>query len=260
MRLSGSSDMGFAPPRVMRPSKGSRIVMFEATDQRIIEMHPQSETRWEAECGRALQQTAIASLVADLRSVAALPPESKRCAVPSLAAASVFGREIRLNAVDSKALAGEIEQRLQRIADRVNAINELGNCYRYLITDSLTFANYHAGIETLLRCAAEGHPNSRTRAAARRSLAIYLAGLADLSRTIDSDRAHWVDRLGEDRVAQVRSLNRDRLMDESLALAEVLSNENRAAGRDADKKLEELRKAIVRPGGDPAWPDRVVQP
>jgi hypothetical protein len=223
--------------------------------QRIIETHPQSETRWEAECGRALQQTAIASLVADLRSVAALPPESKRCAVPSLAAACVFGGETRLNAVDSKALAGEIEQRLQRIADSVNAINEPGNCYRYLITNSLTFANYHAGIETLLRCAAEGHPNSRTRAAARRSLAIYLAGLADLSRTIDSDRAHWVDRLGEDRVEQIRSLNRDGLMHESIALAAELSKENREAGRMPDEKIEELGKANVRRGGDPARPD-----
>jgi hypothetical protein len=223
--------------------------------QRIIETHPQSETRWEAECGRALQQMKIASLVADLRSVAALPPESKKCAGPTLAAACVFGGETRLNAVDSKALAAEIEQRLQMIADRVNAVNEPRICCFHLIMDCSTLSQYHAGTEAILRCAAERHPNSRTRAMARRSLAIYLAGLADLSRTIDSDRAHWVDRLGENRVEQIRSLNRDRLMHESIALAAELSKKNREAGRIPDEKIEELRKANVRRGGVPARQD-----
>jgi hypothetical protein len=221
----------------------------------IAETHSQSATRWEAECGLAVQQMEVMSLVADLRSVAALPPESKQCAGPALAAACVFGGETRLCAVDSMVLVREIEQRLQRIADRVNDIDNPGIFYFHLIMDSPTLSQYHAGTEALLRRAAGGHPDLRFRAGARRSLAIYLAGIADLNRTIDSNRAYWIDRLGEDRVTQIRSLNRDRLLDESLALAEALSNENRAAGRDADKKLEELRKAIVRPGGDPARPD-----
>jgi hypothetical protein len=66
---------------------------------------------------------------------------------------------------------------------------------------------------------AVGHPDARFRAGARRALAIYLAGIADLARTIDSDRAHWVDHLGEDRVEQIRRLNPDRLMHESSVLA-----------------------------------------
>jgi hypothetical protein len=221
----------------------------------IAETHPQPAARWEAECGLAVQQMEVMSLVADLRSVAALPPESKQCAGPALAAACVFGGETRLCAVDSMVLVREIEQRLQRIADRVNDIDNPGIFYFHLIMDSPTLSQYHAGTEALLRRAAGGHPDLRFRAGARRSLAIYLAGIADLNRTIDSDRDYWIDRLGEDRVTQIRNLNRDRLLDESLALAEALSNENRAAGRDADKKLEELRKAIVRPGGDPARPD-----
>jgi hypothetical protein len=226
----------------------------------IAEAHPQSATRWEAECGLAVQQMEVMSLVADLQSVAALPPESRQCAGPALAAACVFGGETRLRAVDSMVLVRETEQRLQRIADRVNEVDNPGIFYFHLIMDSPTLSQYHADIEALLRRAVGGHPDLRFRAGARRSLAIYLAGIADLNRTIDSNRAYWIDRLGEDRVTQIRSLNRDRLMDESLALAEALSDENRAAGRDADKKLEELRKAIVRPGGGPARPDRVVQP
>jgi hypothetical protein len=212
----GAENLGPAAGQIMR---------------RIAETHPRSATRFEAECGRALQQMEIASLVADLRSVAALPPESKQCAGPGLAAACVFGGESRLNAVDSRALVREIEQRLQRIADRVREVNNPGSSYFHLIMDSPTLSRYHAGTETLLRCVAKGHPSWRFRAAARRSLAIYLTGIADLSRTIDSDRAHWVDRLGEDRVEQIRRLNPDRLMHESSALAEEISKENQEAGR-----------------------------
>jgi len=214
--------------------------------RRIAETHPQSETRWDAECGLAIQEMKIASLVADLRSVAAVPPGSKKCNVPGLAAACVVGGETRLNAVDSKALVREIERRLQRIADRVNEVKKPGSCFFHLIVDIPTFSQYHAGTETLLRRAAEGHPG------ARRSLAIYLAGMADLSRTIDSDRAHWVDRVGEDRVEQIRRLNPDRLMNESSALAEELSKANQEAGRTRDAKIEALRKANVGRGGDPA--------
>jgi len=188
--------------------------------RRIAEMHPQSETRWEADCGLALQQMQIASLVADLRSVASVPPGSKKCAGSGVAAACVSGGETRLIAVDSKALVREIERRLQTIADRVNDVKQPGICCFHLVMDSPTLSQYHAGTETLLRCVAERHPNSRFRAAARHSLAIYLAGIADLSRTIDSDRAHWVDRLGEVRVEQIRRLDPDRLIHESRSLAE----------------------------------------
>jgi hypothetical protein len=228
--------------------------------QRIAETHPHSAIRFEAECDLAIQKMEIASLVADLRSVAALPPESKKCAGPALAAACVFGGETRLSAVDSKALVREIERRLQRIIDRVNDVDNPASSYFRLIMDSPTLSQFHAGTETLLRRVAEGHPNGRFRAAARRSLAIYLAGLAGLSRTIDSDRARWVDRLGEDRVAQIRRLNPDRLMDESRALAEKIAKENQAAGRIPDAKIEELRKANARRGGAPARQDRASQP
>jgi hypothetical protein len=227
---------------------------------RIAETHPQSETRWDAECGLASQQMRIASLVAELRSVADVSPGSKKCNVPGLAAACVSGGETRLNAVDSKALVREIERRLQRIADHANDVTKPGICYFHLIMDSTTLLQYYAGTETLLRCVAERHPMSRSRAGARRSLAIYLAGLADLSRTIDSDRAYWVDRLGEDRVEQIRRFNPDRLMQESSALAEELSRENQGAGRIPDPKIEELRKANIRRGSVPAHPDRVFQP
>ncbi len=227
--------------------------------RRIAETHPQAETRWEAECALALEQTEIASLVADLRSLAALPPDSKKCAGPALAAACVFGGEARLNAVDSKALVREIEQRLQRIAGRVNEVKRPGICYFHLIMDSPTFSQYHAGIETLLRRVAEGHSDARFRAGARRSLAIYLAGLADLSRTIQSDRAYWVDRLGEDRVDQIRRLDPDRLVRESKSLAEEISKENQEIGRIPDPKIEELRKGNVCRGGDPDRPHRVFQ-
>jgi hypothetical protein len=100
---------------------------------------------------------------------------------------------------------------------------------------------YHAGTEALLRSVAAGHPNSSCRAAARRSLAIYLAGIADLSRTIDSERSYWVDRLGEDRVAQIRRINADRQMHEAGALAEQVSREYQEAGRTPDPKIEKLR-------------------
>jgi hypothetical protein len=230
------------------------------TLRRIAETHPQAETRWEAECGLALQQMAIASLVADLRSVAAVPPGSKKCSGPEMMAACVFGGEAGLNAIDSKALVREIEQRLQKIADHANDIKEPGNCYRHLIMDSNTLSQYHAGTEALLRSVAEGHPNWRSRAGARRALAIYLAGLADLSRTIDSDRVYWVNRLGENRVEQIRRLSADRLMHESAALAEELSKENQEAGIAPDAKIEELRKANAGRGRDSALPDRVVPP
>jgi hypothetical protein len=226
--------------------------------RRIAETHPQSATRWEAECARALQQMEIASLVADLRSVAALPPGSKQRACPELAAACVFGGESRLNAVDSRALVREIEQRLQRIADRVKDVNNPGSSCFHLIVDSPTLSQYHAGTETLLRCVAEGHPSWRLRASARRSLAIYLAGIADLSRTIDSDRARWVVRLGEDRVEQIRRLNPDRLIHESSALAEEISQENQEAGRIPDMKIEGLRKASAHRGVN--GPARIESP
>jgi hypothetical protein len=228
--------------------------------RRIAETHPQPATRSDAECGLALQQMEIASLVADLRPVAALPPESKQCAGPGLAAACVFGGEARLKAIDSKALVHEIEQRLQRISDRVQEVENPGSCYFHLIMDSPTLSRYHAGTETLLRSAAKSHPSWRFRAAARRSLAIYLAGIADLSRTIDSDRARWVDRLGEDRVEQIRRLDWDRLMHESSALAEEISKENQAAGRIPDAKIEELRKAYAHRHSEPDRRDRAVQP
>jgi hypothetical protein len=226
----------------------------------IAETHPQSATRWEAECGLARQQMEIASLVADLRAVASLPPESKQCAVPGLAAACVFGGETRLFAVDSKALVNEIEHRLKRIANRVNDVNNPGIIYFHLTMDTPILSQYHAATEALLRRAAGGHPDLRFRAGARRSLATYLAGIADVSRTIDSNRAYWVDRVGEDRVMQIRNLGRDRLLNESSALADELSNENQAAGRIPDKKVEALRKANVRPGGDPPRPQRVSPP
>ena len=210
--------------------------------QRIAETHPQSATRWEAECGLALQQMEILSLVADLRSVAALPPESKQCAGPQLALPASSAESLDSSAVDSRALVREIEQRLQRIANRVNDVNNPGSSF-HLIMDSPTLSQYHAGTETLLRRVAEGHPSWRLRASWRRSLAIYLAGLAGLTRTIDSDRARWVVRLGEDRVEQIRRLDPDRLIHESRALAEEISQENQEAGRIPDMKIEELRKA-----------------
>ncbi len=103
--------------------------------RRIAESHPQATTRLEAECGLALQQMEIASLVAGLRSVAGLPPEAKHCAGPGLAAACVFGGESRLNTVDSTALVGEIEQRLRRIADRGKEINVTGIFYFHMLID-----------------------------------------------------------------------------------------------------------------------------
>jgi len=125
----------------------------------------------------------------------------------------------------------------------LNDVKQPETCYLHLIMDSTTFSQHCAGTETLLRRVAEGHPNVRFRAGARRSLAIYLAGL---SRTIESDRARWVDRLGEDRVGQIRRLSSDGLMHESRAIAENLSKANLEAGRIPDPKIEELRKANVR--------------
>jgi hypothetical protein len=211
--------------------------------RRIAETHPQPDVRWDAECALAIQQMQIASLVAELRFVAAEPPGSKKCAGPALAAACVFGGETRLNAIDPKPLVGEIEQRLQRIAVRVNDVKEPGISYFHLITDCPTLSQYHAGTEALLRFVAKGDPNPRCRAAARRSLAIYLAGLAELSRMIDSERSRWVDRLGEDRVQQIGHLNPDRLLDEARALAEAISTENQQAGKLPDAKIEKLRTA-----------------
>jgi hypothetical protein len=214
--------------------------------RRIAETHPHLDIRWEAECGLALQEMKIASLVAELRSVASLPPGSKQCAVPELAASSVFGGKTRLSAVDSKALVREIEERLQRIADRVNEVKEPGPCYFHLIVDSPALSQYHAGTEKLLRSAAERHPNRRFRAGARRSLAIYLAGIAALSGRIDSDRAFWIDALGEDRVEQIRRRDRVRLIQESSALADELSKENQSAGKIPDAQIEKLRQANSR--------------
>ena len=209
--------------------------------------------------GLANQEMKIASIVAELRSVAALPPGSKKCNVPRLAAACVSGGETRLIAVDSKGLVREIEWRLQRIADHANDVTKPGICYSHMIMDCATLSQYHAATETLLRHVAEGHPNLRSRAGPA-SLAIYLAGIAGLSRTIDSDRAYWIDRLGEDRVEQIRRLNPDRLMQESSTLAEQLSKEYLEAGRIPDEKIEELRKANAGRAGDPAHPDGVFQP
>ena len=48
----------------------------------IAESHPQPEVRWQAECGLAIRQMEIVSLVADLRSVAAEPPGSKSAPEP----------------------------------------------------------------------------------------------------------------------------------------------------------------------------------
>jgi hypothetical protein len=50
-----------------------------AADQilpRVAEAHPRSEIRMEADCGLAIEQMELAKLVADIRSVAALPPDS----------------------------------------------------------------------------------------------------------------------------------------------------------------------------------------
>jgi negative regulator of replication initiation len=213
--------------------------------KRIAESHPQATTRLEAECGLAIQQMEIASLVAGLRSVASLPPEAKHCAGPGLVAARVFGGESRFNTVDSIALVNQIEQRLRRIADRGKELNDPGLSYFHLIMDAPTLLQYHAGTEMLLRREAEGHPGRRFRAVARRSLAIYLAGIADLSRTIDSDRVYWVERLGGDRVEQIRRLDPDRLMSEASALAEEISKENQEAAKVPDAKIEGLRKQRV---------------
>ncbi len=86
---------------------------------------------------------------------------------PALAAASVYGGEARLNAVDSMVLVHEIERRLEKIAGRANDVKRPGICYFHLITDSPTFSRYHARIETLLRRVAEGHHDVRFRAGAR---------------------------------------------------------------------------------------------
>jgi hypothetical protein len=77
---------------------------------------------------------------------------------------------------------------------------------------------------------------------------------------VSESLARWVDRLGEDRVVQIRRLNPDRLMVESRALAEEISKENRQAGRIPDAKIEELRKSNARRDGEPARQDRVSQP
>ena len=211
--------------------------------ERIAESHPQPEVRWQAECGLAIRQMEIVSLVADLRSVAAEPPGSKQCAGPALAAACVYGGAARLSDVDPKELVREIEGRLERITGRVNNLVEPGVCCFHLIMDCPTLAQYHAGTEALLRSVAARHTNPRCRAAARRSLAIYLAGIADLSRTIDSNRAFWVDRLGEERVAQIRHQDRDRLLHEARALANELFKEYQESGRGPDAKIEKLRNA-----------------
>ncbi len=218
------------------PSAGE--ILFD-----IAKTHPRAETRFEAECGLAARRMPIASLAADLRSVASLPPDSKKCQDPALAAACVSGGEARLIAVDSTALVRDLEGRLKRIANRVNDVKKPGICYFHLIMDSPTLSQYHAGTERLLRGVAESHPNPGVRAGARRSLAIYLAGLAGLSRSIDLDRAHWVDRLGEERVQQIGRMSRDRLREESRALAEEISAENREAGKTPDARIEALRKA-----------------
>jgi hypothetical protein len=185
----------------------------------IAGVHPRAPIRWEADCGLAIQQMEAVRLVADLRSVAALPPESKKCAGPGLAAACVVGGETRLDAIDSRALVDEIERRLQGIANGVNNIKEPGICTSHLINDCPTLAQYHAGTEILLRRVAEGHPDQRWRTAARRKLAAYLVGLADLSSTIQSDRAYWVDRIGGNRVEQICSFEPALLEREASELA-----------------------------------------
>ena len=185
--------------------------------RRIVGTHPRSEIRWEAGCALVIHQMGIASLVAGLRSVAALPLEAKHCAGPGLEAASVFGGETRLNAVDSTALVREIEERLGRIADRVNDVKKPGLCFFHLIVDTPTLFRYHAGTELLLRRVAEGHPDRRLREGVRCALTSYLAGITALSRTIDADRSYWVDRLGEERVEQISRLNADHTRKKSTA-------------------------------------------
>jgi hypothetical protein len=70
---------------------------------------------------------------------------------------------------------------------------------------------------------ADGHPDAQLRAAARRKLATYLAGLAVLSSTIQTDRAYWVDHLGENRVAQICHFDPARLKREASAHAAAAS-------------------------------------
>jgi hypothetical protein len=129
----------------------------------------------------------------------------------------------------------------------VNDVKEQGICYRHLNMDSPTLSQFHAGTETVLRVVAEGHPDKRFRAGARRSLAIYLAALADLSRTIDSGRISWINRLGAERVEQIRRLDAEDLMQEARAVAEEVAKELKEAGSSPDPKIEGLRKVNVRP-------------
>jgi len=209
---------------------------------RIAEAHPLAEVRRDALCSLALQQMQLASLVAELK-FEAVRPESERCAGVGIKAARASGGEARLKAVDSRELAAAIERRLKEVADGVDDRVEPGLCFRHLTTDSVTFAMYHAGVEALLRRIVERPSDRSIRNGARRSLALYLAGLAELSRSIDSERSYWVDRLGEDRVDQIRGLDRDRLRREASALADVVSRENQETGRPADAKIEKLRIA-----------------
>jgi hypothetical protein len=209
----------------------------------VADSHPRQETRWEAECALVYQQMMLASLVADIRSVAVLPPGSKKCAGPAMVAATVSGGEARLLAVDPKALVREIEERLQVLTKHATEIREQSPCLFHVIMDSPTLSEYHAGIETLLRRRAEGHPNASCRAAARRSLALYLSGIAALSTTIDADRAYWVDRLDEERVEHIRRLDPQKLNREVAKLADELSRENKEAGRAPDPKIDMLRKS-----------------
>lgn len=150
-----TDDLGFLAES-LGPASGQIL-------RRIAGTHPQPDIRWEAECASVLQQMQIASLVADLRSVAAEPPGSKKCAGPAVAAAGVFGGEARLSAIDSKALVADIEQRLLSIAGRVNDVKEPGISHFHLIMDCTTLSQFHTGTEVLLRSVAGGHPDPRSR-------------------------------------------------------------------------------------------------
>ena len=217
--------------------------------QRIMEKHPNLERRWDAECALALQRMKLASLVASVKAVAAAAPGAKQCSGPGLAAARVAGGEARLFAIDSAALVSEIEERLQKVTEHAGAIETPGICYFHLIMDTPTLHYYNAGTELLLRrVAADG--TARSRLGAQRALAMTLAGISDLSRTIETDRGYWIDRLGKDRVEQIRRMDADRLLAEASALAEGLSEEYRKTGKTPDTKIEELRNGKRGVGAD----------
>jgi hypothetical protein len=207
---------------------------------RIAESHPNAATRFQAECAILYEKMELAELLALYRRRAAAPPRKDAPFVGGLEDAEVPGGAAQLNAIDSEALAREIEERLRKLADRANGVSLSGPVFFHVPMDGPTRRQFHAGMETLLRRMADGHHDPRTRTAARRWLALYLDGIVKVKGELDDN--YWTTRLGAARVAQIGQMDQERLDDEVSELAEQVAAEIKQAGDPPDPKIEALRK------------------